>query len=365
VGTYGGDYVLKSTTPISRSYGPVASSDRLWFGPQAFGQVGYRGILGDASMSAPADTPYVANHTFIDPAIGYDPAAFQEPSGTPGTDGQGSNANQFDLPKSGIEIVALRQVVEDVPKRLKALTPHELIQLVDAGYAIRSDDTIAVPVINDAGFLRWLVYSYRDAEIRPAIQRAGIDEFTFRTYISPADATFRYNLPGFATGAIFQDPAAEAARKHLEADLMFATLIISCALVPVSALEASAMAAARGLPGVVGVGLFGAGEIASQQLGVPIPINPASLLSAKTLVRHLQNNTLREAIENAPNRAMTGASHNLPGGGMIDDALPIRKLGVDRIKVTDRGIGVVENHLSRFGLSSFSWKWNLCSDGLA
>jgi hypothetical protein len=62
---------------------------------------------------------------------------------------------------------------------------------------------------------------------------------------------------------------------------------------------------------------------------------------------------------------MTGASHNLPGGGMIDDALPIRKLGVDRIKVTDRGIGVVENHLSRFGLSSFSWKWNLCSDGLA
>ena len=48
---------------------------------------------------------------------------------------------------------------------------------------------------------------------------------------------------------------------------------------------------------------------------------------------------------------MTGGIHRVDGGGFADlnnAGGTLRKLGIDKIKVTDRGIGVVENHLSRF-----------------
>ena len=69
----------------------------------------------------------------------------------------------------------------------------------------------------------------------------------------------------------------------------------------------------------------------------------SGIFSAKFIRR------LNDILDNAPKRTMAGASNNLPGSGLIDDGLPIRNLGVDRIKVTNQGIDVVENHLTRFG----------------
>ncbi len=80
--TYGGGYVLKSTTPITGSYGPIAHN-KLWFGPQTFGKIGYQGELGEYTMASP---PIIASlpapHTTLDPTAGTEPSAFQDPGGT-------------------------------------------------------------------------------------------------------------------------------------------------------------------------------------------------------------------------------------------------------------------------------------------
>ncbi len=79
--TYGGGYVLKSTRPITGSYGPIAYN-KLWFGPQQFGKIGYQGELGQYDMAIPVETAFAISHTTIDPTAGTEPAAFQDPGGT-------------------------------------------------------------------------------------------------------------------------------------------------------------------------------------------------------------------------------------------------------------------------------------------
>ena len=46
---------------------------------------------------------------------------------------------------------------------------------------------------------------------------------------------------------------------------------------------------------------------------------------------------------------MDESSRYLPVNWFADDGVPIRNLNIDRIKITERGIAVIERHLTRFG----------------
>ena len=233
----------------------------------------------------------------------------------------------------------LEKTAVSLPEVWKNQTVQQLEEMVASGQAFQRGEYIGFYIINDYGYVRLVVYKYQEAwsppDCNPYVAGSGAS--------IPSSASYFENLPGNGWGAFGQDYAGDASKLYIKANLMTAAMVVQVVLVPVGALEAGAIATAGGYSSLTGVTIFGVSEVGSTYLEVPIPINPASLLTIRNLVRTNLSNTLENGLKNsdgllAPRATAHGSG---PASGLLEVSKNYKSSGAVKNFRSEKGADFV------------------------